>query len=115
MAFIMYTNDNRLLFPGPAQRDPPPEYAWDWVYYRADRDVNPSPIGPYLGGQQGILYTSILICPSNEVTLRPNTYRGGTPYPFSYDLNVILAGFTSGVNGKSMRMTQVLKSSEKSY
>ena len=112
MAFVMYTNENQQFFPGPAQRDPLTEYPWDWVYYRPDRDLNQSAIQPYLAASPGVMNTAALLCPSDDVTVRPNTNTH--PYPFSYTFNIILASWTNGAcTGKTMKVTQVLNSARK--
>src|SRR5579859_6559139 len=58
MAFYMYANDNKGLFPRHA--DWGGEYPEDWLYWENNRDPLQSAIAPYIGG----FTTEKFRCPS---------------------------------------------------
>jgi prepilin-type N-terminal cleavage/methylation domain-containing protein/prepilin-type processing-associated H-X9-DG protein len=77
-AFVMYTLDNKGLFPGPGV-----SYRTDdWVYWYwglNDKRLNDSRIAPYLGKA---FNAKVFQCPSDD----PKTHTPGS-YQFSYTVN----------------------------
>jgi len=92
LAFMLYLDDHRDIFPGPASRgayEPLPE---DWIFWRRVngvlRDPQKSAIGPYI-----IRFTTNLFrCPADRAVLLRDQLlskspSSANPYVFSYTLN----------------------------
>jgi prepilin-type N-terminal cleavage/methylation domain-containing protein/prepilin-type processing-associated H-X9-DG protein len=95
LAFYMYANDNRGLFPYGSRLDV--AFKEDWIWYqkraapagpanagspRTEFGAENSPIARYIGK----FNTNLLICPSANVAGQGNTAQSG-PYEYSYGMN----------------------------
>ncbi len=111
MAMVMYTNNNKGYYPGPAQRSPLPTYSWDWIFFRpVQGPLSESAIAPYLWSS-GSTDPSVLRCPSDDVTNRPATFNN-EPYAYSYTMSGIIAGLYSNY-AHPMNVAQVYHPSDK--
>lgn len=73
-AFLMYTNDNKGKYPGPAAGTQRPD---DWVHWQGGRDRNEGAVQKYLGPFNRALYR----CPTDVVE------NHLTAYDMSYTVN----------------------------
>ena len=90
VAFIAYSYDNRGWLPAPA-------VAWtvypeDWVHWQPTRELRESALFRYLGD------LNVLKCPAGVPERSKNVLFFGAPieyppYPFSYSVNIFLAGY----------------------
>lgn len=90
IAFLMYVDNHRDIFPGPASRGAYVPMTEDWIYWRGTRgprDIQLSAIAPYLGRFD----TNMFRCPGDkDVLVRERQYvvTANPPlYLFSYSLN----------------------------
>ena len=112
IAFTMYTNANKGVFPGPAERFPLAAFAWDWIYFRPEQGpLTDSAIAPYLFQEGFTGIPQILVCPSDDVTNRPGTFNNEV-YPFSYTMNATVAGVYTNYL-QPLNVTQISNPSEK--
>ncbi len=92
LAFHMYVDDFRDIFPAGANRAPTLPVREDWIYWNADdfriinparRDPNRAPLTAYLGG----FNTNLFRCPSDKDVLKRQPVAGHLAYLFSYTAN----------------------------
>jgi prepilin-type N-terminal cleavage/methylation domain-containing protein/prepilin-type processing-associated H-X9-DG protein len=116
-AFTMYTNNNKGFYPRPGVATHPQ----DWIFWEdmppgtnTARALDNSAIAPYLGKPMN---PEVLRCPSDDVNVR----RSGVNYRFSYSSNYLIcrlpapqwAGIYPGEGNATLRVTQVVNSSQK--
>ena len=100
-ALIAYASANNGAFPAPAVAQS--EQAEDWVHWQParwgspvspDRDESNSTLGRFLGND-----LRVLKCPLGLPERPPNMVDFGRlypPYPFSYSVNILFTGYSSG-------------------
>jgi len=92
MAFTMYTDENQGRFPGAAVFSAPTPQDWLWYQQvpfaaRTVADPTQSPIVKYLGGYNAEYFR----CPSDLNYNQRFVVNYGSSYPYSYDMNYLLA------------------------
>jgi prepilin-type N-terminal cleavage/methylation domain-containing protein/prepilin-type processing-associated H-X9-DG protein len=95
LAFLSYIGDFRDTFPGGAAGLPNNPVNEDWIYWNTAnglippnsdrRDVNKSPLAPYLGN----FNTNLFRCPADKDVLKRKALPGQLIYPFSYTANSV--------------------------
>lgn len=118
MAFVMYLDANKEIFPAGAAQGW--EQAEDWIYYEPDRidQIGSGGIGPFLGLSAGNY--QVMICPSDDTSVRWRN-AGNVPnpaYPFSYVMNDVMsidAPVPPGIpySALAKKITDVLNPSDK--
>ncbi|HEX8910747.1 MAG TPA: type II secretion system protein [Humisphaera sp.] len=104
MAFTSYTQRNQGYYPRPAAETQPE----DWIYWESTRNINDSPIAPYLSGAANEeALTAALQCPTDDLFQRPLAGR----YKYSYTVNFYMCRLNR--HGKTLNTSQVRSPSNK--
>lgn len=105
VAMLLYTQENKGLFPFAAGVDEGSEQYADWIYWQGDRDVRQSAIARYISFE-----TNLLICPSDHLEYHTRNNISPWIYPYSYSMNMLFSSFYPQYRPKT---TSVRQSSEK--
>lgn len=104
LAFVSYVAESGGKLPGSGMQG----QTSGWVYWDPPRKLEESAIAPYLSGLSN---PEFMICPSEDITIRPGSAGYAAPYPFSYTFNRFFTR-DAGWNGIT-KMSQVRNSSAK--
>jgi prepilin-type N-terminal cleavage/methylation domain-containing protein len=119
LAFVMYLNENKGVFPYTGRFDIPKNEDWLWWQEspfggRVQADIRQSAIAKYLA-PNGNVNPDFFRCPSDDVNQRPDPANAGGRYLYSYTMNYFLEDSPyDPVNGyKAPRLPAIKNASDK--
>jgi len=119
LAFVMYLNENKGVFPYTGRFDIPKNEDWLWWQQqpfggRSVTDIRQSAIAKYLA-PNGNVNQDFFRCPSDDVNQRPAAANAGGQYLYSYTMNYFLEDSPyDPVNGyKAPRIAAIKNASDK--
>jgi prepilin-type N-terminal cleavage/methylation domain-containing protein/prepilin-type processing-associated H-X9-DG protein len=107
LAMVMYTNENKGMFPAPAISKNNPIYLRydDWIYWQPGRNSDEGAIQKYIGP---VFSPEVYRCPSDDVEAH---LQGGQPnYNYSYSVNWFICQHEARAFGKPLlKYTQIVQ------
>jgi prepilin-type N-terminal cleavage/methylation domain-containing protein/prepilin-type processing-associated H-X9-DG protein len=107
LAMMMYTNENKGIFPAPAISKNNPIYLRfdDWIFWQPGRNPDEGALQKYIGP---VFSPDVYRCPSDDVEAH---FNGGQPnYNYSYTVNWFICQHENRAFGKPLlKYTQIVQ------